>query len=207
MDNKILRFSIGGALTPIETSALAIGTVVTNDYYEGLWTITGPVPSGYVIANDKGEIHHGQQTDCRGPRTRITPIEPLTIKSAEHVTAIMAAVGQKKESDRIAREAAAEEKKQQTEKFIAELRAKYQWAKPVSNKMSTQARAAANMRQELAQTFPGVKFSVRSSSASMTNSVDVEWTLGPTTKEVDAITSKYQYNQYDVHEDYHGIEN
>ena len=63
--------------------------------------------------------------------------------------------------------------------------------------------AAKNMRIELKHAFPGHKFSVRSKSFSMGNSVDVSWVDGPTEKEVEAIIGKYQYGHYNVMEDIH----
>lgn len=66
---------------------------------------------------------------------------------------------------------------------------------------SKYALAAANIRRELAEKFPGIKFSVRSKSFSMGNSVDVSWELGPTTKEVDAVIGKYEYGRFDAMQD------
>lgn len=57
--------------------------------------------------------------------------------------------------------------------------------------------AAKNIRIELKATFPGVKFSVRSSSFSMGNSIDVRWTDGPTTSQVDEIINKYTAGSFD----------
>lgn len=94
-------------------------------------------------------------------------------------------------------------RKRATEKahHVAELRRRYPWAKPDDGKLSTWARAAANIRQELRRAFPGVKFTVRSDSFSMGNSVNVGWDLGPTTREVDALLGKYQYGHFDGMED------
>lgn len=61
------------------------------------------------------------------------------------------------------------------------------------DKKRGQARAAANIKLELKQHFPSVKFSVRSESFSMGNAVRVSWTDGPTTDQVESITGKYQY--------------
>lgn len=44
------------------------------------------------------------------------------------------------------------------------------------------------IRAELAEAFPGVKFSVRSKSYSMGCSISVRWTNGPSVKAVEAIT-------------------
>jgi len=61
--------------------------------------------------------------------------------------------------------------------------------------------AAKNIRIELARTFPGQKFSVRSSSFANGNDVRVSWTDGPTTKEVEALAGKYQYGHFNGMED------
>jgi len=57
--------------------------------------------------------------------------------------------------------------------------------------------AAKAIRKELKAAFPGVKFSARSSSFSMGDSVDVRWVDGPRTTEVDSIIGKYQYGSFD----------
>lgn len=62
---------------------------------------------------------------------------------------------------------------------------------------SRYAQAGASIKKELARAFPGIKFSVRSKSFSMGNSVDVSWSFGPTSAEVDAIINKYQYGHFD----------
>lgn len=57
--------------------------------------------------------------------------------------------------------------------------------------------AAKNIRIELKRAFPRVKFSVRSSSYSGGNSIDISWTDGPTSQQVEAITGKYQSGKFD----------
>lgn len=98
------------------------------------------------------------------------------------------------EQDRLEREAKAAIEAAKSSACEAELRKSYPWAKQDG---SDWARAAANIRKELALAFPGQKFSVRSDAYSMGNSVDIRWTDGPTTKEVEAITSKYSYGRFD----------
>ena len=66
-----------------------------------------------------------------------------------------------------------------------------------NSKKSSHALAAANIRRELKAAFPGIKFSVRSDSYSGGDSVDIRWELGPTSREVDAITNKYQEGSFD----------
>lgn len=66
---------------------------------------------------------------------------------------------------------------------------------------TTHAAAAQAIRQDLKKAFPGVKFRVRSSSFSMGNSVDVDWTDGPTRDEVNRIIGRYQYGHFDGMQD------
>lgn len=57
--------------------------------------------------------------------------------------------------------------------------------------------AAKNIRIELKAAFPSVKFSVKTSRYSMGNSINVRWTDGPNTKQVDAIIGKYEAGTFD----------
>src|SRR6267142_156699 len=57
---------------------------------------------------------------------------------------------------------------------------------------SDHALAAANIRRELKAAFPTIKFAIRSKSYSGGDSIDIHWELGPASKEVEAITNKYQ---------------
>lgn len=57
--------------------------------------------------------------------------------------------------------------------------------------------AAKNIRIELKAAFPGVKFSVRSRSFSMGNAIDIGWTDGPVTVQVDEIVGKYSAGSFD----------
>jgi len=57
--------------------------------------------------------------------------------------------------------------------------------------------AAKNIRIELKAEFPGVKFAVRTSRFSGGDSIDISWTDGPTTKQVESITSQYQAGTFD----------
>lgn len=63
--------------------------------------------------------------------------------------------------------------------------------------LSPQAQCAKDIKAELKRAFPTVKFSIRSNSFSGGNSVDVGWDLGPTTRQVEAITRKYQAGWFD----------
>jgi hypothetical protein len=58
------------------------------------------------------------------------------------------------------------------------------------------AACADAIRAELKEVFNGVKFSVRSETFSMGDSVNISWNDGPTSKEVDAVTNKYQQGKF-----------
>jgi hypothetical protein len=63
--------------------------------------------------------------------------------------------------------------------------------------MTTHAQTAKAIRQELKAKFPSIKFSVTSSSFSMGDDVRVDWENGPTVKEVEEITDKYEEGTFD----------
>lgn len=87
--------------------------------------------------------------------------------------------------------------KSEVERLTAELRAKYPKAKPASAFKTSAAQAAANLRAELKAAFPGVKFSVKSSSYSGGNSIALSWVDGPSNEAVEAIASNYQAGDFD----------
>ena len=57
--------------------------------------------------------------------------------------------------------------------------------------------AAKNIRIELKENFPDVKFSVRSKSFSMGNDINISWIDGPPNSAVRKITDKYQGGSFD----------
>ncbi len=69
------------------------------------------------------------------------------------------------------------------------------------------AKAAAAIRKELKAAFPGIKFSVRSSTYSMGDSVDVDYEDGPTSSSVTDITCKYKYGHFNGSEDIYEYSN
>ncbi len=66
---------------------------------------------------------------------------------------------------------------------------------------SNHAGASAAVKQELIAAFPGIKFSVTSSSYSMGDSVSISWADGPAVSEVEKISGKYQYGSFDGQQD------
>jgi len=63
--------------------------------------------------------------------------------------------------------------------------------------------AATEIRKELQKSFPGFKFSVKSTY----DKVVISWTNGMTVKEVEEITSKYQYGSFDGMTDSYNYDN
>lgn len=68
-------------------------------------------------------------------------------------------------------------------------------------KKSDHAGAAAAIKEELTKAFPGIKFSCKSDSFSMGDSVHISWTDGATAAEIQAISGKYQYGHFNGMED------
>lgn len=58
--------------------------------------------------------------------------------------------------------------------------------------------AAKNIRAELKETYPGVKFSVRTERF---NAIRIGWTDGPNTAQVEAISNKYKSGSFNGMED------
>lgn len=57
--------------------------------------------------------------------------------------------------------------------------------------------AAKNIRAELREQFPGVKFSVRSERFSGGDAIDIRWTDGPSADLVRGVVNKYKYGDFD----------
>lgn len=57
--------------------------------------------------------------------------------------------------------------------------------------------AAKNIRIQLKAAFPGVKFSVKTSSYSCGNSINIRWTDGVTVQQVNEITREYSLGDFD----------
>src|SRR6185436_13773425 len=61
----------------------------------------------------------------------------------------------------------------------------------------TTKETAQLIREALKAAFPGFKFSVRTSYASMTSSTDISWTDGPTQPEVDRVVNAFTSRGFD----------
>lgn len=72
-------------------------------------------------------------------------------------------------------------------------------------KYLTCAETAKLIRQSLKESFPGVKFSVKSKTYSGGASINVGWTNGPTSKQVSAIVKRFEGSYFDGMTDYKGL--
>lgn len=88
-------------------------------------------------------------------------------------------------------------KASETDEIADKLRAQYPWAVGQDSFKTGSARAAANLKKELTSKFPGVKFAVTSDTFSMGDSVDVNYTDGPSLRTVEKIADKYQCGRFD----------
>ena len=83
----------------------------------------------------------------------------------------------------------------------AALQAAFPKLVPVGGKVDGLNAAAKNMRLQLKEAFPGVKFSVRSERYSGGDSINVGWQDGPTTEQVESIVKRYQGGNFNGMED------
>lgn len=106
------------------------------------------------------------------------------------------------EASEIVRKKAEEERVERLQKEREALPARFSKLETVkTSKKSPWALGAANIRRELKAAFQNVKFEVRSDSFSGGNSIDIYWTDGPTTEQVQKITSKYEEGSFNGMED------
>jgi len=73
--------------------------------------------------------------------------------------------------------------------------------KSKGKQLSNQAQAAQAIREELKQSFPGIKFKVTSEGYSMGDHVNISWEDGPTTEQVKEHTGKYQFGHFNGMDD------
>lgn len=80
---------------------------------------------------------------------------------------------------------------------IRSLHYTYPFLIPNDGKLLSRVVAAKNIRLELKQAFPRIKFSVKTRAFSMGDDINVSWTDGPTKKQVEEIIDKYQAGSFD----------
>lgn len=197
-DNKVEVPWAGGGKAIINLDAIEIGCKVRQARSGKIGTVCKlEARNAFMIVMDDGSAHHHQSTTSISPFTKITLIEPLEMVGPTQINALLARHEQWVVEQRKNREEAERQKAIDKAQYIAELRLIYPDAQADDGKMSSHARAAKNIRMELKAAFPGVTFKVRSRTASMMDAVDVDWTNGPTSAQVNAILNKYQDSDFD----------
>jgi cobaltochelatase CobS len=78
-----------------------------------------------------------------------------------------------------------------------QLISQYPHLDPDQGNGTSSAQGARNIRRELKTAFPATKFSVVSDNYAGGNAIRINWELGPTVKQVDAITDKYSNGCFD----------
>lgn len=169
----------------MQAHSYKFGTVIDRDGY------------GHNVIFDDLSKTGSQSLDAISPFCKIKLLDE-TPKTLAEIEELKEAHFEKLEADRAEQKIEAEKKAQEVEKITAELREKYPWA---TDKGSVHARAAKNLRRELKEAFAGAKFSVRSSTYSGGNSVDVSYTDGPSYDDVSEIAKKYQGGHFDGMQD------
>jgi len=102
-------------------------------------------------------------------------------------------------------EEAARKKAEWEKKELEELPGRYPHLIPMTEDDKKRYRdriiGAKNIRNDLKKHFPGIKFSVKGSSFSGGNSINVDWVDGPTNDEVNELIKKYQKGSFNGMED------
>ena len=136
----------------------------------------------YDVALEDGREIRGSYLD--GSRWVVTE----QIATPELMQSLRAGVTAKAALDEANKKAAAESYAKATERVKAE--------NPHLIQGGGHVIAAKNIRIELKRAFPGVKFSVRGKSFSGGDSIDISWTDGPQSLQVERITGKYQQGSF-----------
>jgi hypothetical protein len=104
-----------------------------------------------------------------------------------------------------------ERREKKIKEWIDELKKHAEYKAEQKEKMkghpSSHAQGSANLKADLETNFPGVKFSVKSKSFSMGDSIDASWTDGPTYQQVDLIARTYQEGHFDGMTDMYEYDN
>lgn len=150
---------------------------------------------GFLVIYPDGSASHNQSLLVSSPLCRVEPIEPTEIIDDEAIAALRALNTEYEQRQQLALYKATESRQEETERQIAEMRAAFPLAAQIKAGQSEWARCAKNVRMDLGIKFPGHEFKVKSDTASMSTSVDITWQNGPTMDEVNAVVSKYQYEE------------
>ncbi len=177
-------FKIRGEQRPESIQRLGGGCMVTGG------------SASFDIVFTKGSISRGiPESIIRGVQWSISERELASEEEIAHALAYAQLESRRKEkSDK-------EEAQAKEECRKAFLAAHPELAPVDPEKYDSLTKGSKNIRRELKDAFPETKFSVRSSSYSGGDSIDINWTDGLTSEEVEKITDKYQQGSFNGMED------
>jgi hypothetical protein len=149
----------------------------------------------YDIAFNTHITRHLPECILRGLGWGIYPGE---IATPEEIAATVAAAGAHQKSEVEGKARMAEEKAAE----ITSLPSRFPFLEVLpAGSYKGRTVGAGNIKKELALSFPGVKFSVKSESFSGGNAIRVSWTDGPTEEQVSKKIGKYQEGSFNPCDD------
>ena len=207
-----------GALVPLKkTDLLPVGSLVTYG------DMANPRSVAAIVEPTIGEYLHGQRCvfeDGHGSAVHASDVDRYGPTSAGGWHFGRDEAGRPKilnagELAEFVRTAAKEKERRETESKIAaetkaaakaaertRILAAYPYLDRVGEKKkSNHALGAANLKKLLAREFPGVAFKTKSDSFSGGDSIDVSWTDGPKSDEVDHFADWFQDSDFDGMQD------
>lgn len=193
--NGLVYAITGDGLQPLLTQDLQLGQRVRQEHRGQEGVIVAETNTGYTVIFPDGSQAGSQRLNELSPFTCIKLLDGIASQSEIAQLHIQAQL--KAETDRQTEKQSADQHAVAFAAHVEALTRTYPWAIQRGTVKSEHARAAKNLKTELQQAFPGIKFSVKSSSFAGGDSIDVRWTLGPTVKEVETISSKYQEGDFD----------
>lgn len=122
----------------------------------------------------------------------------VPVKTQEEVDALVAEYERMQPILQAEREKTEKEKEEERNKQKEQLKKDHPDLVQVDHeKYNSRTVGAKNLKYELTEKYPGVKFSVTSESFSGGDAIDVRWYGGPSREDVDKIAKKYQEGHFD----------
>lgn len=158
----------------------------------------GPAVATWAAIDENGAPHEANEASINrlGIGCLTGPIDDLPALDAEMIQALR---GKHEQSmfEHARKQAESEAARQAG---IDALPAQWPALTPIGDR-SAHAAGAANLRRELKDAFPGIKFRVTAKSYTGGSSINIKWEFGPQTKAVEDIADKYQECDFDGMQD------
>ena len=214
MTSKMYRINFGtGKMEPIDESAgdknsLPVGTILHLNGYDCpdyVITLNKGIDSnwpGYGACYECINLQSGERQgnhassmdwlkDKKDNRIQMYITDKI-MTPAEMETALNRAAIIKTNNDKEAKEAADAKAKER-----ADLPAMFPHLLIQDEGTNSRILATKNIKRELKREFPSILFSIKSKVFSCGDSIDISWTDGPTSEQVDNITDKYEEGHFD----------